>query len=219
MKRTADDARMRRLAHFERLHAQSSDPWHYESAWYERRKRSLTLAMLSRPHYHRIFEPGCSIGVLSAELAPRCDALVCWDFSPSAVAASRRRLAAWPHVSVELGELPLSGKQFDDRFYEPCALAHGFDLIVFSELGYYLEPDALSATIQTLKRALHEEGELVACHWRQPLADGYLSGDEVHARMHETLGLPRISTLTERDFRLDLWSAADPASPPSSSSP
>lgn len=215
MKRTPDDARMRRLAHFERLHAQSSDPWHYESAWYERRKRSLTLAMLSRPHYHRIFEPGCSIGVLSAELAPRCDALVCWDFSPSAVAASQRRLASWPHVRVERGELP----PIDERSGTSGSLEVEFDLIVFSELGYYLEPDALSATIQTLKRALHEEGELVACHWRQPLADGYLSGDEVHARMHETLGLPRISTLTEHDFRLDLWSATDPASPPARSSP
>lgn len=193
------DARLELHAHFERLHAHSSDPWHYDASWYEQRKRALTLAMLTRARYRRAFEPGCSVGVLSADLAPRCDDLLCWDVSASAVAHARLRLAPWPHVRVERHELSNTS---------PEALPAGtFDLIVFSELGYYLEPAALQATIEGLKRALHQSGELIACHWRHPLTDGRMSGDAVHERLHEILELPRVSTLTERDFRLDLWSA------------
>lgn len=193
------DARLELHAHFERLHAQSSDPWHYDASWYEQRKRALTLAMLTRSRYRHAFEPGCSVGVLSADLAPRCDRLLCWDISASAVAHARRRLAPWRHAQVEQHELSETPTE--------ALPAGAFDLIVFSELGYYLEPAALQATIEGLKRALHPSGELVACHWRHPLADGRMSGDVVHERLHEILEMPRVSTLTERDFRLDLWSA------------
>ncbi|WP_223162249.1 SAM-dependent methyltransferase [Salinicola halimionae] len=201
--RTGDAAeaetRLELHAHFERLHAHSSDPWHYDASWYEQRKRALTLAMLTRARYRRALEPGCSVGALSAELAPRCDELLCWDVSASAVAHARRRLTPWPHVRIEQHELSNTPSE--------ALPTETFDLIVFSELGYYLEPAALQATIRGLKQALHESGELVACHWRHPLADGRMSGDAVHERLHDILELPRVSTLIERDFRLDLWSA------------
>jgi hypothetical protein len=36
------------MAHFERMYADSEEPWEYRRRWYERRKRALTLAMLPR---------------------------------------------------------------------------------------------------------------------------------------------------------------------------
>ncbi|WP_395848429.1 SAM-dependent methyltransferase [Cystobacter fuscus] len=88
------------------MYADSEDPWEYRRRWYERRKRALTLAMLPHARYARAFEPGCSIGELSAELAARCDALLVSDGSEAAVRVARRRLAPWPHVRVEQRLLP-----------------------------------------------------------------------------------------------------------------
>ncbi|ATB42202.1 methyltransferase [Cystobacter fuscus] len=114
------------MAHFERMYADSEDPWEYRRRWYERRKRALTLAMLPHARYARAFEPGCSIGELSAELAARCDALLVGDGSEAAVRVARRRLAPWPHVRVEQRLLP-------DSWPEGT-----FELVVLGEFGYYL---------------------------------------------------------------------------------
>jgi len=186
------DARL--MAHFERLHADSPDPWQCDTRWYEARKRTLTLAMLPRQRYRHGFEPGCSVGVLSAELAQRCDAFTGWDASFNAVASARRRLSHLDHAAFEQRQLP-------------AALPEAaFDLIVFSEVGYYLQEPALIATIRSLQQALQPSGDLIACHWRHLLADGHCSGDAVHERLHETLELPAVSNWVERDFRIDLWS-------------
>ncbi|MEO9256146.1 MAG: hypothetical protein ABI305_11425, partial [Tepidiformaceae bacterium] len=62
--------------YFETMYSQDDDPWRFESSWYERRKYDLTLAALPRQRYGRIFEPGCSLGVLSEGLAARGDELI-----------------------------------------------------------------------------------------------------------------------------------------------
>lgn len=191
------DARL--MAHFERLHAESPDPWGCDTRWYEVRKRALTLAMLPRQRYRHGFEPGCSVGALSAALARRCDLFTGWDASFSAVASARRRLAHLDHVRFERRQLPTA---------LPVAT---FDLIVFSEVGYYLSEPALLDTIRALHRALRPGGDMIACHWRRPLADGYRSGDAVHERLQETLELSAVSSLVEQNFRIDLWSRDAPA--------
>ncbi|WNG27441.1 hypothetical protein F0U62_28050 [Cystobacter fuscus] len=126
------------MAHFERMYADSEDPWEYRRRWYERRKRALTLAMLPHARYARAFEPGCSIGELSAELAARCDALLVSDGSEAAVRVARRRLAPWPHVRVEQRLLP-------DAWPEGT-----FELVVLGEFGYYLDAKALTGRCNPL---------------------------------------------------------------------
>ncbi|WP_198655787.1 SAM-dependent methyltransferase [Salinicola sp. CR57] len=182
------------MDHFERLHASSPDPWGCDTRWYEARKRALTLAMLRRERYRHGLEPGCSVGALSAELARRCDSFTGWDASASAVAHARKRLGHLDHVRFERRELPTA---------LPLA---AFDLIVFSEIGYYLDETALGATLQSLQRAMAPAGDFIACHWRHSLADGYRSGDAVHECLHEQLGLTAVSSLVEPDFRIELWS-------------
>ncbi|NYS43147.1 SAM-dependent methyltransferase, partial [Pseudomonas syringae pv. actinidiae] len=64
-------------SYFDELFRNNDDPWAFKKRWYERRKRALTLAALPRERYRAIFEPGCANGELSADLAERCDTLVC----------------------------------------------------------------------------------------------------------------------------------------------
>ena len=59
--------------YFRDRYAASPDPYGLAERWYEARKYALTVALLPRERYGAAFEPGCSIGVLTAQLAPRCD--------------------------------------------------------------------------------------------------------------------------------------------------
>ncbi|OHV07578.1 SAM-dependent methyltransferase [Kushneria phosphatilytica] len=179
---------------FEHLHAEQDDPWGYERYWYEQRKRQLTLAMLTRPRYTHAFEPGCSIGVLTRALAERCDRLLCSDASEAALAAAHQRLRDLPNVTLEQQALPQEW---------PAAQ---FDLIVFSELGYYLDYPALIELIGCMRKSLTADGELLACHWRHPIAGGALDGDGVHALLDDRLGLTRLAEHREPDLIMSLWS-------------
>uniref|UniRef100_UPI0021B5E213 class I SAM-dependent methyltransferase n=1 Tax=Streptococcus mitis TaxID=28037 RepID=UPI0021B5E213 len=77
-------------------------------------------------YYERVFEPACANGELSVLLADRCASLLCQDLDPTAVHLARERLGAVSHASVELGRLPADWP------------GQTFDLIVLSEVGYYL---------------------------------------------------------------------------------
>ena len=51
--------------YFDRMYAESDDPWRFETSEYERRKYAATLAALPRARYENALEIGCSIGVLT----------------------------------------------------------------------------------------------------------------------------------------------------------
>ena len=112
--------------YFADMYAGAEDPWGFRSRWYEQRKRDVTLAALTRPRYRRAFEPGCSIGVLTAALADRCDEVVAADVDERAVATARGELARHRHVRVERLSVP---QEWPDGM---------FDLVVISEVAYYL---------------------------------------------------------------------------------
>src|ERR1700761_9074107 len=119
-------------AAFEERYRHDPDPWNYRASPYEREKYDLTLKSFSRQHYASIFEPACSIGELTTLLAPRCDRLLAIDVSPTAVAKARERVADFNHVRVECADVCI------------CPLEGPFDLIVFSELGYYFDVQTLA---------------------------------------------------------------------------
>ena len=124
-----------RHGYFESLYAASEDPYAVQTRWYEARKRALLLAALPQARYRSAFEPGCGIGELTLALAPRCDRLLASDFSARAVATARQRTAGLGQVEVQRQTLP------DDWPLEPGA--DRFDLIVLSELGYFLGREAM----------------------------------------------------------------------------
>lgn len=180
--------------YFDQLFAGNDDPWAFRQRWYERRKRALTLAVLTRPRYTSIFEPGCANGELSAELAPRCDRLVCCDTAAAAVALAKNRLLGFAHAQVHQSRLP---EQWPT---EP------FELIVLSELCYYLDAEDLHRLIDRALASLTDNGQLLACHWR-PAIDGCpQTAEQVHALLQQRLGMPPVAQHHESDFLLDLWS-------------
>ncbi len=111
--------------YFAKMYAAQSDPWDFESRWYEQRKYALSAAMLPKPRYRRAFEPGCSIGVLTEKLAERCDSVLATDIVPAALESARARLTG-RDAEFRLWAL---GDDWPDET---------FDLVVISEVGYYL---------------------------------------------------------------------------------
>ena len=179
--------------YFERMYASSHDPWGFETRWYEQRKRAVTMAALPNPRYANAFEPGCSIGTLTAELAPRCERLLATDVSERALAPARERLAGSAHVRFERRSVP--GEWPADE----C-----FDLVVVSELGYYLDVADLDTLSVRVAGSLTVGGVALLCHWRHPVVDYPMRGDDVHERVIAVAGLPVLVHHQEADFVLDV---------------
>ena len=180
-------------AFFDDFYGDHIDPWGFTSRWYERRKRALTVAALPRPRFGRAFEPGCSIGVLTAELAGICDSVLAADISEQPLRVARKRLGHDERVEFR-------------RLSVPAQWPTGrFDLIVLSEVGYYCSPADLRVLIDLAAAALEPTGVLVACHWRHPVADYPLSGDDVHRALRATRALAVLAEHREEDFLLDVF--------------
>src|SRR6202012_2057356 len=79
--------------HFDQVYEESADPYGFTTRWDEGRKYALSVAMLPAERDRRGFDPACSIGVLTTQRAPRCEALLSCDGGAAAVAAARTRTA------------------------------------------------------------------------------------------------------------------------------
>ena len=185
--------------HFDTLFRADADPWRTRTRWYEARKRALTLASLPDKRYRRAFEPGCGAGELTAALSGRCERVVASDASAAAIRAARERLAAVSNATVVQARMPHDWPDDD------------FDLIVVSELGYYLADDQLQAMAAACKTSLGSAATLVACHWRRRAGDMRLSAEDVHRTLHADSGLHASAHYEDADLLLDVWTS-DPRS-------
>jgi SAM-dependent methyltransferase len=183
-------------AFFEGRYRASSDPWRFASSAYELNRYEATLESLSRVSYRRGFEPGCSVGVLTAALARRVEHLVACDISDAAVAVAKERCREFSHAEIY---------QCDAAAASPEGT---FDLIVFSELGYYFSIDRLQAIARQMSDRLEAGGEFVAVHWLGHSSDHLLHGDEVHRVLAKTLSCEWISGSRCAGFRIDSWRRA-----------
>ncbi len=155
-------------AYFDDVYRANDDPWSFETSDYERRKYAATLAALSKPRYQSAFEIGCSIGVLTQQLADRCDQLLAVDASELPLAKARQRLADRPNVRLEQMAIPVDFPKGP------------FDFILVSEVGYYLSLDDLTIARQCMIDSLETGGELLLVHWTPFVHDYPLTGDAVH---------------------------------------
>lgn len=183
---------------FDAVHAREADPWHYATRWYERRKRALTVAALPEEHYAAGLEIGCSIGTLTAELAPRCTTLLAVDASGIALQQAAERLAPFPGVTLQQRTLP---DAWPDGKY---------DLVVLSEVGYYFAPAEYDQLLENIRSCMQSGGTLLLCHWRHPIAGWTLDGETVHTTARNRLGWPTSGLYRERDFVLETLTAAAP---------
>ena len=180
--------------YFDELYTHNQgDPWCYGQRWYEIRKRQISLAVLPKPKFKSIFEVGCSTGVMSAQLAQRSDAIYCLDAHPTALAQAQQNLAAYSHVCLKQGIIPQDLPQ------------QSFDLIVISEVLYYLNASDLTKVMAWLNQQLVNGACLLACHWRKRIDDFEFDGDQIHQQLKQHLMARHELGLQDHDFNLDLW--------------
>ncbi len=182
--------------YFDAAYSDNADPFRLSNNWYEERKYAITLASLPQPRYRRALEPGCSIGLLTEKLSTRCDSLTSTDVVDSALETTRSRVDS---TLVQLLKWSLTDDWGIVSGGEP------FDLIVLSEIGYYLDADDLQAAAASAVACLAAGGTLLAVHWRHPVADYPLSGDQVHAVIGATAGLTRLCGYVDDDVILEVF--------------
>jgi cyclopropane fatty-acyl-phospholipid synthase-like methyltransferase len=182
-------------SYFEDIYARDRDPWRFATSAYERRKYRRTLSVLTRGRYRSALEVGCSIGVLTRQLAERCDRLEAVDIAAAPLAEARRRCADAPWVHIAQKAAP---REWPEGL---------FDLIVLSEVVYYLSVEDVTLLGGRITAALATGGDLLLVHWIGP-TNYPLSGDKATDLLLAQLRGVTTVLLRERHqaFRLDLVS-------------
>ena len=179
-------------APFDAMYSHDADPWGFEGSFYEDRKRALTTAVLGRRRYGSVVEIGCADGLLTSALAARADEVVALDVSPAAL--DRARARGLENVRWVLGRAPNA---------VPPGPA---DLVVLSEVGYFLTPLELLETLRRVRESLADGGEIVLVHWRHPTEGVPLDGPAVHDQAAAVLSdLPHRVRHADADVLLDVW--------------
>ena len=181
-------------AEFEARYQADPDPWGYTTSEYEREKYAATLAACGRGPFAHALELGGSIGVFSSMLARRSARLTTIDAAPTAVAIARRRLAGHGQVHALRGSIP--DELPDQRF----------DLVVASEVLYYLTATELAATLAALRARMVSGARLVAVHWRPAGRERPLDAQSVHRSLREQPWLDSESSDETADYLLDVLS-------------
>ena len=184
------------VAHWERFYA-TVDPWGITGRPNENAKYALTLDLCGSGPFERALEIGCSEGLFTALLAPRCRSLVAVDISTRAIRRARARLAHCPNVVFRAVALPA-------RY--PVG---PFDLILASDVLYYWTTDDLRSAARRIADSLAPGGRFVAIHFGLPVAGGS-TGEVVHDLLQSCLPLTHVHSDRRdigsgRPYRIDVW--------------
>ena len=115
------------------------------------------------------------------------------DCAARAVASARLRLADMPHVEIAQLQTPNEWPEAD------------FDLIVVSEIAYYLSEDSFTRLSEILRLALNNGATVVAVHWRHPITSCTLTGDDVHGLWTKRFGTAPLGGYKDNDVNIDVW--------------
>jgi cyclopropane fatty-acyl-phospholipid synthase-like methyltransferase len=189
--------------YFDQMYSHTADPWELGARWYEQRKYAITLAMLPKRRYAHAFEPGCSVGVLTVLLTQRCAQVTATDVAAVALEGASRRLTD----AGRREQVALLSQSIDDPW--PSG---PFDLLVLSEVGYYLTPNALRGVLDQECSKLTHGATVIAAHWRHPVDDYLMSGDEVNEVVAASGRLHAIGSYRDADVAIDVFDTADGAS-------
>jgi predicted TPR repeat methyltransferase len=179
-------------AHFQRLYDASADPWGFRSSAYEAEKYDRTIAALRGRRFRRGFEAGCSIGVLTRRLAGRCDALLAVDIVETPLASARAACADLPWVRFERMDITTAWP--DGRF----------DLMVLSEVLYFLSPAAIAQVAERATGSLAPRGMVVLVNWLGH-GDDPVSGEDAARLFIVAAPLLAVTTaLRQERYRIDV---------------
>lgn len=136
---------------FEAMFQRDSDPWDYAGSPFEAFKREVLLRACGARTYGRGLELACANGETSRRLARRCLGLLAVDASPTVIAAARKRVRD-PRVTFAVARLPSETPRGP------------FDLIVASEIFYYMSRFDMDRLLGRLAKALAPGGRIVILH-------------------------------------------------------
>ncbi len=179
--------------HFERLYQSNPDPWGFKTSGYEQTKYAETLAVLGNDRFVSGLEVGCSIGVLTQLLAPRCERMLGVDLVEAPLQEARARCADLPHVRF-------------DRMQVPGAWPAGqFDLIVLSEVLYFLSAEDIRRCADRVRACLLPRASVVLVNWLGQ-TDDPTPGEEAAERFITAVTSLLVPFRQERrqGYRLDL---------------
>lgn len=178
---------------FAGYYADDPDPWRFASSDYERVKYAATIASLPKARYRSGVEVGCSIGVLTRQLAERCDDVLGLDVVPSVLDSARETCADRPNARFALGAVPGEWPE------------GAFDLVVLSEVVYFLDRADLAKLIARIEESLLPQGDVVLVHWLGE-TNFPLSGDEAAQGFIDGAArfLSPVRSDRTTDYRLDV---------------
>jgi cyclopropane fatty-acyl-phospholipid synthase-like methyltransferase len=185
------------------MYEDSADPWSLAARWYEQRKYAITLSLLPYQRYRHAFEPGCSVGVLTEMLARRCDRITATDVAKAPLDEASQRLQR-----AGLREQVTLLRRSVDEPWPPGP----FDLVVLSEIGYYLSPDTLRSVLDRERPRLMPGATVVAAHWRHRVDEYPMSGDHANDIIAATPGLHLIGSYRDADVAIEVFDTATAAS-------
>jgi 2-polyprenyl-3-methyl-5-hydroxy-6-metoxy-1,4-benzoquinol methylase len=183
--------------HFQRLYQSNPDPWGFKSSAYERAKYQRTVAALGARRFSSGLEVGCSIGILTRMLAPSCDRMLGVDIVEAPLQEARSRCADQPHVRFRRMRVP-------DEWP-----ADKFDLIVFSEVLYFLAPKDIDRCADRVRSSLLPDATVVLVNWLGQTDDPTPGHDAAERFVQATSGaLTPVRQDNHAQYRLDILTSA-----------
>lgn len=186
----------REPAYFEQLYNKNRDPWNFVCSIYEKEKYHNSIATLGNKRFQSGFEIGCSIGVLTKMIAERCDCLLAVDVVETALTDAADRCKHAKHVSFENRQMPQDW---------PCKVK--FDLIVCSEILYFLSPEDISTLADRMSRSLIPGGNILLVNYTGKIQEPCNGDDAASIMITQTSSFCSLSTHLKSDgYRIDLLS-------------
>jgi cyclopropane fatty-acyl-phospholipid synthase-like methyltransferase len=177
--------------YFEQIYACGADPWGFASSAYERDKYATSLAALPDGRFAAAMEVGCSIGIFTRSLAPRCDSLAALDIAENALERAR--------VNCPAAHVRFLNQKVPECWPDGC-----FDLIVLSEVLYYLTTEQLRCVVDRVRESLTPGGTVLLVHFLgetdYPLtgdaaADGFIAWSGLDVYRQQRTPLYRVDVL------------------------
>jgi cyclopropane fatty-acyl-phospholipid synthase-like methyltransferase len=181
--------------YFKGVYDASEDPWNFETSEYEAKKYAATIAALPKKQYENVLEIGCSIGVLTQLLAQKSTHLLATDVSQKALDIAAKRCKKLSNISFK--KMNFAKELPDDQY----------DLIMISEVAYYLSPSDWESAVGNLYERLLPDGNIVLVHWLPEVHDYPQTGDEVHENFEKLMHSKMTNVFSDRaeSYRIDVW--------------
>lgn len=181
--------------YFKDVYDANEDPWNFETSEYEAAKYAATISALPRKQYENVLEIGCSIGVLTQLLAKKSIYLLATDVSQKALDLAAKRCGNLSNTFLKKMSFP---KELPEESY---------DLIMISEVAYYLSAADWQFAMNSLYERLLPNGNIVLVHWLPVVHDYPQTGDEVHDSFEKIMQdkMTNVFSTRAETYRIDVW--------------